>query len=503
MLLPPAATATDTTPEPPAVDWAPFPGPQQDALLSEADELFYGGAAGGGKTDLLLGAAFTGHRSAIIFRREYKQLRAIVERGREIVGDPRTFNGSANLWRLPDGRRLELGAVQFESDRENYQGRPHDLKGFDELPQFTLTQYRYLIAWNRTSIPGQRVRVIATGNPPTPGQGEWILREWAPWLDPQFPDPANPGELRWYITRNDETVWVEDGSPVEIDGEQIQPRSRTFIPARVEDNPVYMQTGYKAVLQALPEPLRSQLLKGDFNATHEDDPWQCIPTRWVLAAMKRGRERDTPDVLLTTLGVDVARGGSAKTVLAPRHGNWFAPLKKHPGRTTPDGPAVATLVVQALAEIPGGDTAEVNIDPLAVGTSPLDILRANEVRVNAVNFGGAAVGVTGKPLTDRSGKYKFKNIRTAAYWLLREALDPENGDDISLPDDRELLGDLCAARYEITTAGLALEKKDDLMERLGRSPDCGDAVALANWQHPTSWFQDPELQRFFRERARN
>ncbi|MBM3460141.1 MAG: terminase, partial [Armatimonadetes bacterium] len=340
--------------------WTPLPGPQVAAYESEADELFYGGAAGGGKTDLLLGLAMTQHRVSVVFRRTYPQLRAVIERSREIVGTRGTFNSAAGCWRLHDGRRVELGAVQHEQDKTRFQGRPHDLITFDELPHFTQSQYRFLTGWARTTTPGQRVRVVAAGNPPTPGQGDWVIGEWAPWLDRTYPRPAEPGELRWYAVLDGRVEWVE--GPGEIrhtrrDGsvEVIQPRSRTFIPARVSDNPFLMSTGYTATLQALPEPLRSQLLYGDFGAAAEDDPWQVIPTAWVLQAMERSGQGERPKGPLSCVGVDVARGGADQTVLARRYGAWFGPLEKHVGAATPDGPAVAALVQRALQQEPPED----------------------------------------------------------------------------------------------------------------------------------------------------
>ena len=211
------------------------------ALQSEADELFYGGAAGGGKTDLLLGLAGTQHQQGIIFRRVFPSIRGMVERSREIFNreglehSADSYNESLHVWRLQDERLIEFGSMQYEKDKNDYKGRPHDFIGWDELPEFTETQYRYVNTWNRTTRPGQRTRIVATGNPPTNIEGEWIIRYWGPWLDPQYPYPAASGELRWFARIEDVDVEVEDGHTFQHKSETIQPRSRTFIPARLED----------------------------------------------------------------------------------------------------------------------------------------------------------------------------------------------------------------------------------------------------------------------------
>lgn len=285
-------SATEVSP------WEPLPGPQTEALHSEADITFYGGAAGGGKTDLLLGAALLQHHRSIIFRREFAQLKGIRERAEEIYGEIGKFNGGYELWRINEGpragTRIEFGASQFPGDESKYQGRAHDLKAFDEITHFTEQQFRFLITWNRTTRSRQRTRVIAAGNPPTDAEGDWVIRYWAPWLDPRHPNPAKPGELRWFVSDpiNGGDIEVPDGKPVLMDDgeggkELVKPKSRTFIFARVEDNPHLMATGYKAILQALPEPLRSRMLKGNFGVGTEDAEWQVIPTAWVIAAQAR------------------------------------------------------------------------------------------------------------------------------------------------------------------------------------------------------------------------
>ncbi len=55
---------------------------------------------------------------------------------------------------------------------------------------------------------------------------------------------------------------------------------------------------------------------------------------------------------------------------------------------------------------------------------------------------------------------------------------------MALPDDRELLVDLTAPRWELRAGGIVIESKEHIMERIGRSPDAGDAVVLAHLPPP-------------------
>lgn len=448
--------------------WMPLRGPQTEAYDSPADFLFYGGAAGGGKTDLIIGLALSEHMRSGIFRREYRQLQAIVDRTIEILGSRDGYNDQKKIWTLPGGRWLQFGACQHLGDERSFQGQPHDLKAFDEIAHFLEPQFRFLCGWNRTTEMGRRCRVVCTGNPPTDPEGEWVIRFWAPWLDRDYPHPALPGELRWFAVIGGEDVEVAGPEPFEHGGEVITPKSRTFIPSSVEDNPFLTATGYKAMLQALPEPLRSQMLKGDFRAGSEDDPWQVIPTAWVLAAQERWKNSVKPKGPMDALGVDVARGGAAATVLSPRYGDWFAEQVVQPGTATPDGPAVAALVMAALR-----DAAPVQIDVIGVGASVLDHLRGNNVHSVGLN------GAEASRATDRSGRLRFANKRAEWWWAMREALDPDYGSEIALPPDRALRVDLSAPRWKLLARGVQVEAKEDIVKRIGRSPDRGDAAVNA------------------------
>lgn len=445
--------------------------PQWLALLSQADELFYGGSAGGGKSDLLLGLSIIAHEKSIIFRREFSQLAALIDRSRELLGDVARYNGQEHIWRdIPGGRMLEFGGVQHEQDKHRYQGRPHDLLGFDELPEFLEGQYRFLTAWARSTNPHQRVRVVNTGNPPMHAEGQWVIEYWAPWLDDQHPNPAAPGELRWFAVLEGKDVEVDGPEAFEFHGETITPKSRTFIPAALSDNPFLAQTDYGTILQGLPEPLRSQLLYGDFTVGVQDDPWQVIPTEWVRLAFRRYEEREGPDVPLTTLGVDVARGGNDQTVLCRRYGNWFPPLEKHPGSETMDGPVAAALAIKALGSDAG---ATINVDVIGVGSSVYDSLASQGLNVTGVNFAEKS------STFDKTGRLAMRNKRAEAYWRAREALDPNDGDSLAIAPDNELLADLVTPKWKVTPSGIQIESKEDIMKRINRSTDCGDAFVLA------------------------
>lgn len=447
--------------------WVPLPGPQTQALQSEADVLFYGGAAGGGKTDMLIGAALTQHQRSIIFRREGTQLKGIIDRMTEVIGDRDGYNGKDMCW-THNKRQVEFGSCPHIGSESKYQGRPHDLKAFDEITLFTETQFRFLSGWLRTSVPGQRKRIICAGNPPTDSDGEWVIRYWSPWLDKDHPNPAKPGELRWFTTIDGEEKEVGP-EPFIHNGKRIVPLSRTFIPSKVDDNPYLISTGYEAQLQSLPEPLRSQMLEGNFQAGLGGDPFQVIPSEWVERSMARWTKDGAVGRPMDSLGADIARGGRDKTIIARRHRLWFDEALAYPGSDTPSGPAAAALIVAALR-----DGAPVHVDVIGVGGSVYDHLIGNSVYTIPVN------GSEMSEEFDRSGQLGFYNKRSEIYWKMREALDPDYGDSIILPPDRELKADLCCPRWKLSARGIQVESKEELVKRIGRSPDKGDAFVYAN-----------------------
>lgn len=460
--------------------WTPLEGPQTEAYNSLADIVGYGGAAGGGKTDLEVGLALTKHSRSIIFRHDGTQLQGIYDRIEEIVGNRDGFSEQIKKWRI-DGKVIEFGGVCAKPlDYKKYQGRPHDLKCFDEVTEIPEHVVRFLMGWMRSSDPNQRCRVLMAFNPPTTSEGRWVIKFFAPWLDPKHHNPAKAGELRYYTTVDGEDKELENGDLVEIDGEMVTPVSRTFIPAKVEDNIYYMESGYKATLQSLPEPLRSQMLKGDFTAGMEEDPWQVIPRAWVQEAVDRW-EPLTTRRNMDSMGVDVARGGKDQTVISRRHGNWFDKIICYPGTETPDGPITAGLVIKERR-----DKAPVHIDVIGWGSSPYDFLVENGVQAIPVNGAESAKDKFGKEELAKEGEMRFFNKRSMLIWRMREALDPANGELLALPDDQELIDDLCSAKWSFTKQGIKVESKEDIISRLHHSPDKGDAVCYANIDTPVA-----------------
>lgn len=473
--------------------WHPDPSnqPQTAAFRSRASLMLFGGSAGGGKTDLLIGTALTAHTNSVIFRRQATDLRGIEERLLALAGRD-GWNGMYKSLRR--GRQLiELGHLDKPGQEESWRGRPHDFVGFDEGAQLSSYKVRFVLGWLRSVDPKQHRRAIIASNPPTGGEGRWLIEWFAPWLDTRFAKPAVPGELRYAVTAPDldgTTLWVPDARKIVFTAERawrhatereierndpniIAPQSRTFIPSFLKDNKYLADTGYRGQLQSLPEPLRSQLLHGDFLVGQLDHEWQVIPTNWVKAAQARWTPTPPAGSAMSALAVDVAQGGADRTVIQARYGPWFAMPLERPGVETPTGAEVAALVIGQRR-----DQAAVIID-FGGGFGGAAWLRLGDNEVPSIPYNGSSRShgrTADKQLT-------FFNKRAEAHWRLREALDPDqaHGSSIALPPDPQVLADLTAPRWRLTAQGIQIEEKDELRKahRLGRSPDKGDAIVMA------------------------
>jgi hypothetical protein len=208
---------------------------------------------------------------------------------------------------------------------------------------------------------------------------------------------------------------------------------------------------------------------GEFAAAEADG---IIPLAWVEAANERWTllEALADWGEMTCVGVDVARSGEDRTVLAMRHGDAIRVLRRSPRQDTM---ATTGDVVSAIA----GKSAYAIVDVIGIGAGVVDRMREQRLNVQAFNAGEHT------DWRDASRELQFANLRSASWWNLRELLDPARGHNIALPPDDLLTGDLTAPRWRMSSGGkILLESKDDIRKRLGRSTDDGDAVVMAFWR---------------------
>ena len=534
----PEIKKTELVTEDNSVIWQPFPNsPQEFAFHHPADELFYGGAAGSGKTDLILGlSAFAKH--SLLLRREFPRCRAIIERSREIfarnisIHARDSYNESLHLWRLSESNTIQIGSVQYEQDWQKYQGQAHDLKCWDELTEFSEMQFRKINIWNRHPDPSVRCRIVATGNPPTTVDGEWVLDYWGAFIDPDYDgDRAEQGSLVWfvrkYIGEEDQDVEIARTPLSEVKeymarGEmpprpiheytlpngtvkQLEGRSRSFIGGKVEDNPVLMAKGYDKTLEALPIELRTRFREGNFIRIVESTDLQVIPTAWVVAAMDRWvahmgtKSLDFNNAIsiyrtknqvpnMSAMGVDPSRGGDDETAIAVRFADWIAPLHLTKGKYVEDGDAVRDIIHNLRIGNP-----QINIDVVGVGSSPYDSCKKMGWSVIAINGGASATDRNNKPLTDRTGLLRFRDMNAMLAWKLMEALDPQYNPTLMLPPDPKLKAELCSIRRASIDGGVvSIESKKEVKKRLGRSPDRADAVKYALLQSISMYAPNPK-----------
>lgn len=213
-----------------------------------------------------------------------------------------------------------------------------------------------------------------------------------------------------------------------------------------------------------------------------------IPVDWIEQAVDRWRAYRDDGILehleIDRTAVDVADEGEADTVIARRSGKVLVELRYYPSGDT------MQTVARTEAATPAG--VEAVVDSIGVGAGVLARLR--ELELPATGF----VASERSSRLDATGEFGFTNRRAEAWWHLRELLDPANGEEIALPDDPRLMGDLAAPTWrEISgaPAKIQIETKDKIRERIGRSTDAGDAAVMA-------FSPIPEVAVAFRDDAR-
>ncbi len=207
---------------------------QELALERTEDEILYGGARGGGKTDTglawLLYNVGNARFRALVIRKNAEDLKDWADRAhRMYAGTGAIFVGSPPTIRFPGGAIIRTGHLNDEQAYTKYQGHEYQNILLEELSQIAReTDYIKLIGSCRSTIPELKPQVFATTNPDDPGI-EWIRARW------NIPEIPDFDEI--YVTKTKEG------------------KSLVFIPAKLEDNPILMDAdpNYLKYLESLKE----------------------------------------------------------------------------------------------------------------------------------------------------------------------------------------------------------------------------------------------------------
>ena len=267
---------------------APQPGPQTQMLSCGTDIVIAGGAAGGGKTWALLldlarrihTANMTKKRCAwlqcVFFRRNYNQIKAGGSAWDEANNILPLVGGRpvGDEFRFMNGARVQFRHLQFAKDRFSWKGAQLAWIGFDQLEEFEEVQFWFLMSRLRALGSSFSPYVMATCNPKP---DSWLseLLQW--WWDPGsgYAIPKRAGVARYFVRRDNEIIWADQPAELLKKFPQATPRSFTFVPSTLSDNPK-LDLGhpeYRQTLEALPKVEREQLLNGN---------WKIRPDSGIL-----------------------------------------------------------------------------------------------------------------------------------------------------------------------------------------------------------------------------
>jgi hypothetical protein len=230
--------------------YSPYvPTPKQEAFMRlRAVEAFYGGAAGPGKSTALLMDALQfadvpGY-AALLLRRTYGDLAlpgALMDMAREwLGGTDAKWSAATKTWTFPRGGSLTFGHLQHEEDKRRYASAAFQFIGFDELTQFTESQYTFLfsrlrkprrpvggVAPDGTTLRSVPLRMRSASNPGGPGH-EWVRRR--------------------------------------LVNRRTRRSGAVFMPALLSENPHIDAETYMEALSHLSEIERARLVRGDWSA---------------------------------------------------------------------------------------------------------------------------------------------------------------------------------------------------------------------------------------------
>lgn len=242
-----------------------------------------------------------------------------------------------------------------------------------------------------------------------------------------------------------------------------------------------------------PDDLFRKKVLGKFPKVADD---VLIPLQWIELAHERwikaqGKEPLNSDIRM--LGVDVAGMGRDCTCFCERKGMWVAPIITHNSGGSADHMGIAG---QLIAYRRRNIEMYVSIDTIGEGAGVYS--RCVEVGGDryfiSCKYSEAAKTRNDKDLTDITGQHKFLNMRAYLFWCVRDWLNPKNNTGVMLPPDTQFDEEATEIRWFFRSDGkIQIEPKEDIKQRIGRSPDKFDA--LANTFYPIQNRQPIDLNR--------
>ena len=235
--------------------WKPQPK-QAMALSCPADELLFGGAAGGGKSDFLLmdfvqqANRYGKYANGILFRQTTLQLEELQKRAREVytqLGAIYRGKGSGenrDCWVFPNGATLKMRYLESFKDVDNYQGHQYTWIGMDELGNYPNPDCWVFMISRLRSVHGVPCYIRGTANPGGKGHS---------WIKQRFMDNQEPNR-----------IFFKEATDFEGN---VKRTSVCFIPSRLEDNQILMKNdpNYSARLMNLPAYLARAMRYGDWS----------------------------------------------------------------------------------------------------------------------------------------------------------------------------------------------------------------------------------------------
>lgn len=245
-----------------------------------------------------------------------------------------------------------------------------------------------------------------------------------------------------------------------------------------------------------PEDLFRKKVLGQFPKVSDDI---LIPAQWLELAHERWQQVNGREPLrqeMRILGVDVAGMGRDCTCFVERKGAWVSEFRAHNSGGSADHMKIAgQIAAYRRRQI----EAYVSIDTIGEGAGVYSrCIEVDEKEyIISCKYSEAAKGRNGKQLTDVTGQYQFINMRAYLFWAVRDWLNPKNDTGAMLPPDTQFDEEATEIKWSFRSDGrIFIEPKEDIKERLGRSPDKFDA--LANTFYPIRTNKRIDLDRLAR-----